>query len=109
MEIEKINTNNKIKSIERIKKIEKIFVVGKGIDSTKEDECNKRQKRQNAKEIFEMENSKKKNIKSLEEKENSEKQKVANFKKQYQQRNEAYEKTIEDTIQMYHEKEQQER
>lgn len=109
MEIEKINTNNKIKSIERIKKIEKIFVVGKGIDSTKEDECNKRQKRQNAKEIFEMENSKKKNIKSLEENENSEKQKVANFKKQYQQRNEAYEKTIEDTIQMYHEKEQQER
>ena len=59
MEIEKINTNNKIKSIERIKKIKKIFVVGKGIDSTKEDECNKRQKRQNAKEIFEMENSKK--------------------------------------------------
>ena len=56
-----------------------------------------------------MENSKKKNIKSLEENENSEKQKVANFKKQYQQRNEAYEKTIEDTIQMYHEKEQQER
>lgn len=109
MEIEKINTNNKIKSIERIKKIEKIFVVGKGIDSTKEDECNKRQKRQNAKEIFEMENSKKKNIKSLEENENSEKQKVANFKKQYQQRNETYEKTIEDTIQMYHEKEQQER
>ena len=109
MEIEKINTNNKIKSIERIKKIEKIFVVGKGIDSTKEDECNKRQKRQNAKEIFEMENSKKKNKKSLEENENSEKQKVANFKKQYQQRNEAYEKTIEDTIQMYHEKEQQER
>lgn len=109
MEIEKINTNNKIKSIERIKKIEKIFVVGKGIDSTKEDENNKRQKRQNAKEIFEMENSKKKNIKSLEEKENSEKQKVANFKKQYQKRNEAYEKTIEDTIQMYHEKEQQER
>ena len=109
MEIEKINTNNKIKSIERIKKIEIIFVVGKGIDSTKEDECNKRQKRQNAKEIFEMENSKKKNIKSLEENENSEKQKVANFKKQYQQRNEAYEKTIEDTIQMYHEKEQQER
>ena len=109
MEIEKINTNNKIKSIERIKKIEKIFVVGKGMDSTKEDECNKRQKRQNAKEIFEMENSKKKNIKSLEENENSEKQKVANFKKQYQQRNEAYEKTIEDTIQMYHEKEQQER
>ena len=109
MEIEKINTNNKIKSIERIKKIEKIFVVGKGIDSTKEDECNKRQKRQNAKEIFEMENSKKKNIKSLEENENSEKQKVANFKKQYQKRNEAYEKTIEDTIQMYHEKEQQER
>ena len=109
MEIERINSNNKIKSIERIKKIEKIFVVGKGIDSTKEDENNKRQKRQNAKEIFEMENSKKKNIKSLEENENSEKQKVANFKKQYQQRNEAYEKTIEDTIQMYHEKEQQER
>ena len=54
-----------------------------------------------------MENSKKKNTKKL--KENSEKQKVANFKKQYQQRNEAYEKTIEDTIQMYHEKEQQER
>ena len=54
-----------------------------------------------------MENSKKKNTKKS--KENSEKQKVANFKKQYQQRNEAYEKTIEDTIQMYHEKEQQER
>ena len=35
MEIEKINTNNKIKSIERIKKIEKIFVVGKGIDFNK--------------------------------------------------------------------------
>ena len=50
-----------------------------------------------------------KHIKNLEENENSEKQKVANFKKQYQQRNEAYEKTIEDTIQMYHEKEQQER
>ena len=109
MEIEKINTNNKIKSIGRIKKIEKIVIVGKGIDTTKEEENNKRQKRQNAKEIFEMENSKKKNIKSLEENENSEKQKVANFKKQYQQRNEAYEKTIEDTIQMYHEKEQQER
>ena len=107
MEIEKINTNNKIKSIERIKKIEKIFVVGKGIDSTKEDENNKRQKRQDTKGIFEMENSKKKNTKKS--KENSEKQKVANFKKQYQQRNEAYEKTIEDTIQMYHEKEQQER
>ena len=44
MEIEKINTNNKIKSIERIKKIKKIFVVGKGIDSTKEDESNKRQR-----------------------------------------------------------------
>ena len=84
MEIEKINANNKIKSIERIKKIEKIFV-------------------------FEMENGRKKHIKNLEENENSEKQKVANFKKQYQQRNEAYEKTIEDTIQMYHEKEQQER
>ena len=109
MEIERINTNNKIKSIERIKKIEKIFVVGKGIDSTKEDENNKRQKRQNAKEIFEMENGRKKYIKNLDENENSEKQKVANFKKQYQQRNEAYEKTIEDTIQMYHEKEQQER
>ena len=109
MEIEKINTNNKIKSIERIKKIEKIFVVGKGIDSPKEDENNKRQKRQDTKEIFEMENSRKQHTKGLEEKENSEKQKVANFKKQYQQRNEAYEKTIEDTIQMYHEKEQQER
>ena len=108
MEIEKINTNNKIKSIERIKKIEKIFVVGKGIDSTK-DENNKRQKRQDTKEIFEMENGRKKHIKNLKENENSEKQKVANFKKQYQQRNEAYEKTIEDTIQMYHEKEQQER
>ena len=56
-----------------------------------------------------MENGRKKHIKNLEENENSEKQKVANFKKQYQQRNEAYEKTIEDTIQMYHEKEQQER
>ena len=109
MEIEKINANNKIKSIERIKKIEKIFVVGNGIDSTKEDESNKRQKRQDTKEIFEMENGRKKHIKNLEENENSEKQKVANFKKQYQQRNEAYEKTIEDTIQMYHEKEQQER
>lgn len=109
MEIEKINTNNKIKSIERIKKIEKIFVVGKGIDSTKEDENNKRQKRQDTKEIFEMENGRKQHTKGLEENENSEKQKVANFKKQYQQRNEAYEKTIEDTIQMYHEKEQQER
>ena len=64
----------------------------------------KDKKRQNAKEIFEMENSKKQHIKSLEKK-----QKVANFKKQYQKRNEAYEKTIEDTIQMYHEKEQQER
>lgn len=109
MEIEKINTNNKIKSIERIKKIEKIFVVGKGIDSTKEDENNKRQKRQDTKEVFEMENGRKQHTKGLEENENSEKQKVANFKKQYQQRNEAYEKTIEDTIQMYHEKEQQER
>ena len=64
MEIEKINTNNKIKSIERIKKIEKIFVVGKGIDSTKEDENNKRQKRQDTKEIFEMENGRKKHIKN---------------------------------------------
>ena len=109
MKIEKINTNNKIKSIERIKKIKKIFVVGKGIDSTKEDESNKRQKRQDTKEIFEMENGRKQHTKGLEENENSEKQKVANFKKQYQQRNEAYEKTIEDTIQMYHEKEQQER
>ena len=109
MEIEKINTNNKIKSIERIKKIEKIFVVEKETDLTRDDENNKRQKRQNSKEIFEMENSRKKHIKNLEENENSEKQKVANFKKQYQQRNEAYEKKIEDTIQMYHEKEQQER
>ena len=56
-----------------------------------------------------MENSRKQHIKGLEENEKSEKQKVANFKKQYQKRNEAYEKTIEDTIQMYHEKEQQER
>ena len=109
MEIEKINTNNKKKSIERIKKIEKIFVVEKETDLTMDDENNKRQKRQNSKEIFEMENSRKQHIKGLEENENSEKQKVANFKKQYQQRNEAYEKTIEDTIQMYHEKEQKER
>jgi len=64
---------------------------------------------QDTKEIFEMENGRKQHTKGLEENENSEKQKVANFKKQYQQRNEAYEKTIEDTIQMYHEKEQQER
>ena len=56
-----------------------------------------------------MENSRKQHIKGLEENEKFEKQKVANFKKQYQQRNESYEKTIEDTIQMYHEKEQQER
>ena len=62
MEIEKINANNKIKSIERIKKIEKIFVVEKDTDSTKEDEINKRQKRQDTKEIFEMENGRKKHI-----------------------------------------------
>ena len=102
MEIEKINANNKIKSIERIKKIEKIFIVEKDTDSTNEEENKKRQKRQNAKEIFEMENVRKKHIKGLDEKENknSEQQKVANFKKQYQKREEAYEKTIEDTIQM---------
>ena len=109
MEIERINTNNKIKSIERIKKIEKIFVVEKETDLTRDNENNKRQKRQNSKEIFEMEIMIKQHIKGLEENEKSEKQKVANFKKQYQQRNESYEKTIEDTIQMYHEKEQQER
>ena len=65
MEIEKINTNNKIKSIERIKKIEKIFVVEKETDLTRDDENNKRQKRQNSKEIFEMENSRKKHIKKF--------------------------------------------
>ena len=64
MEIEKINTTNKRKSIERIKKIEKIVIVGKSIDTTKEEENNKRQKRQNAKEIFEMENSKKRTPKN---------------------------------------------
>lgn len=64
MEIEKINTTNKRKSIERIKKIEKIVIVGKSIDTTKEEENNKRQKRQNAKEIFEMENSKKRTQKN---------------------------------------------
>ena len=101
MEIERINSNNKIKSIERIKKIEKIVVVEKDANTTKEDE--------NGQEIFEMENSKKQHIKSLEKTENSEKQKVANFKNQYKKRNDAYEKIIEDTIEMYQEKEQEER
>ena len=106
MEIERINSNNKIKSIERIKKIEKIVVVEKDANTTKEDENGQRQKRKNAKEIFEMENSRKQHIRGLE---NSEKQKVANFKNQYKKRNDAYEKIIEDTIEMYQEKEQEER
>ena len=65
MKIERINSNNKIKSIERIKKIEKIVVVEKDANTTKENENGQRQKRKNAKEIFEMENSKKQHIKSL--------------------------------------------
>lgn len=109
MEIGRINADNKIKSIERIRKIEKIVVAEKDANTTKEDENGQRQKRKNAKEIFEMENSKKQHIKSLEKTENSEKQKVANFKNQYKKRNDAYEKTIEDTIEMYQEKEQEER
>ena len=44
MKIERINSNNKTKSIERIKKIEKIVVVEKDANTTKEDENGQRKK-----------------------------------------------------------------